>query len=199
MIDKKEAQELVRLALREMGHGFDSGFDGAQERLTSLLVEQVQKHTEMLRAEVQMLRGVGCMENGDGPCGVCRKCAWSEGAMQMQLRAVRACMDKRAGCHERQLIRAEGSDTKNAEWFRAKVDACDTLARDILHLDPRTDHPPPRFKIGQRVMAKIADRDYHAAVVQEVTEGPGYMLEWVDDEEFEGVPFWKPVNEVERE
>lgn len=31
---------------------------------------------EMLRAEIDMLRGVGgCMEDGDGPCGVCIKCA----------------------------------------------------------------------------------------------------------------------------
>lgn len=29
----------------------------------------------MLRAEVEMLRGVGCSEDGDGPCGACIKCA----------------------------------------------------------------------------------------------------------------------------
>ena len=29
---------------------------------------------EMLRAEVEMLRGVGCLEDGDGPCGCCVKC-----------------------------------------------------------------------------------------------------------------------------
>ena len=30
---------------------------------------------ERLTAEVEMLRGVGCLEDGDGPCGACRKCA----------------------------------------------------------------------------------------------------------------------------
>lgn len=29
---------------------------------------------ETLRAEVDVLRGVGCEEDGDGPCGVCVKC-----------------------------------------------------------------------------------------------------------------------------
>ena len=31
-------------------------------------------HVERLQAEVDMLRGVGCLEDGDGPCGVCIKC-----------------------------------------------------------------------------------------------------------------------------
>lgn len=35
-------------------------------------------------AEVDMLRGVGCMEDGDGPCGVCRKCAYRRGAEAMR-------------------------------------------------------------------------------------------------------------------
>lgn len=37
-------------------------------------------------AEVDMLRGVGCMEDGDGPCGVCRKCAYRRGAEAMRAR-----------------------------------------------------------------------------------------------------------------
>lgn len=32
----------------------------------------------MARAEVEMLRGVGCDEDGDGPCGACLKCARRE-------------------------------------------------------------------------------------------------------------------------
>lgn len=33
---------------------------------------------ERVTAEVEMLRGVGCSEDGDGPCGVCLKCARRE-------------------------------------------------------------------------------------------------------------------------
>lgn len=43
-----------------------------------------EKH-DMKCAEVEMLRGVGCMEDGDGPCGVCRKCAYRRGAEAMRL------------------------------------------------------------------------------------------------------------------
>lgn len=39
---------------------------------------------ESLQAEVEMLRGVGCSEDGDGPCGVCRKCAFKKGAEAMR-------------------------------------------------------------------------------------------------------------------
>lgn len=31
-----------------------------------------------------MLRGVDCCANGDGPCGVCRKCAYRRGAEAMR-------------------------------------------------------------------------------------------------------------------
>jgi hypothetical protein len=41
---------------------------------------------EMLRAEIDMLRGVGCSEDGDGPCGACLKCALS--GQHVQSRAV---------------------------------------------------------------------------------------------------------------
>lgn len=33
---------------------------------------------DKLQAEVDMLRGVGCSEDGDGPCGVCLKCVKAE-------------------------------------------------------------------------------------------------------------------------
>ena len=45
----------------------------------------------MDRAEVEMLRGVGCMEDGDGPCGVCLKCAYRRGAEAMRKAAMAAC------------------------------------------------------------------------------------------------------------
>lgn len=37
---------------------------------TLTLIAEVRR----LRAEVEMLRGVGCLEDGDGPCGCCVKC-----------------------------------------------------------------------------------------------------------------------------
>ena len=45
---------------------------------------------EILAAEVEMLRGVGCMtsdkhgEGPSGPCGVCRKCAFRRGVDAMR-------------------------------------------------------------------------------------------------------------------
>ncbi|HVK85471.1 MAG TPA: hypothetical protein VM513_15235 [Kofleriaceae bacterium] len=41
------------------------------------------------------------------------------------------CDAKRAGCEERMRAAKAAGDEKNAEWFRAKVDVCETLARDI--------------------------------------------------------------------
>jgi hypothetical protein len=48
----------------------------APDDILKLLAE-----VERLTAEVEMLRGVGCMEDGDGPCGACRKCAFARGAV----------------------------------------------------------------------------------------------------------------------
>lgn len=49
---------------------------------------------ELLRAEVEMLRGVGCREvdGGElrGPCGVCLKCKRYEGARELRLKLVAA-------------------------------------------------------------------------------------------------------------
>lgn len=45
------------------------------------------------RAEVEMLRGVGCMEDGDGPCGACRKCAFRRGVAAMREAAAQRCDD----------------------------------------------------------------------------------------------------------
>lgn len=39
---------------------------------------QLERELLMNTAEVEMLRGVGCNEDGDGPCGVCIKCLRTE-------------------------------------------------------------------------------------------------------------------------
>lgn len=45
---------------------------------------------DALRAEVDVLRGVGCCAGGDGPCGVCLKCAYRHGAEAMREAAAQA-------------------------------------------------------------------------------------------------------------
>lgn len=39
------------------------------------MTDKAKQRIEQLEAEVNMLRGVGCNEDGDGPCGACMKCA----------------------------------------------------------------------------------------------------------------------------
>lgn len=63
--------------------GPESVEDAAQrivERLRTAAAEiarvrELEAGRDMARAEVEMLRGVGCSEDGDGPCGACLKCA----------------------------------------------------------------------------------------------------------------------------
>jgi hypothetical protein len=51
---------------------------------------------EMKTAEVEVLRGVGCRADGDGPCGVCLKCAHAT-AYAEGLQAALAIVRRRAG------------------------------------------------------------------------------------------------------
>lgn len=46
----------------------------AREDVPALVAE-----VRSLRAEVEVLRGVGCEEYGDGPCGVCLRCMHAKG------------------------------------------------------------------------------------------------------------------------
>jgi hypothetical protein len=50
---------------------------------------------EMKTAEVEVLRGVGCRADGDGPCGVCLKCAhataYAEGLREAYEQALIIC------------------------------------------------------------------------------------------------------------
>jgi hypothetical protein len=47
-------------------------------------VKKIRHERDAARAEVEMLRGVGCGEDGDGPCGACRKCSYRRGAEAMR-------------------------------------------------------------------------------------------------------------------
>lgn len=40
---------------------------------------EVASSLAMASAEADVLRGFGCMEDGDGPCGVCRECFYRHG------------------------------------------------------------------------------------------------------------------------
>jgi len=45
---------------------------------TGLALEEARQQLQVARAEVNVLRGVHCCADGDGPCGVCLKCARAE-------------------------------------------------------------------------------------------------------------------------
>jgi hypothetical protein len=62
------------------------------EAASSLAMAKIagDKHDQKC-AEVDVLRGAGCEEDGDGPCGVCRKCAYRRGAEDMRLACQQWC------------------------------------------------------------------------------------------------------------
>lgn len=98
---RDEADSVAHLAetrLREIvelvGEGGDGSAFGSVESMMAAnkhLLETLTHQRDMARAEVEMLRGVGCMEEGDGPCGACRKCAYRRGAEAMREAARAAC------------------------------------------------------------------------------------------------------------
>ena len=52
--------------------------DEARAEVERLRTE-VASSLAMASAEADVLRGFGCMEDGDGPCGVCRECFYRHG------------------------------------------------------------------------------------------------------------------------
>ncbi|MET0410403.1 MAG: hypothetical protein ABW217_03865 [Polyangiaceae bacterium] len=59
----------------EFWRTIDDGDDSRESTCADEQVRELCAEAERLRAEVEMLRGVGCAEDGDGPCGACLKCA----------------------------------------------------------------------------------------------------------------------------
>ena len=53
--------------------------------------DKARADVEQKCAEVDMLRGVGCGADGDGPCGACRNCAYRRGSEAMR-DAIRALL-----------------------------------------------------------------------------------------------------------
>lgn len=93
------AEERARESLEELDEAIydclPSDDDGdapldCVERAADQLRALAQERDEA-RAEVEMLRGVDCCANGDGPCGVCRKCAFRRGAEAMRLACQQWC------------------------------------------------------------------------------------------------------------
>ncbi len=50
------------------------GSYGYQKTVNADFARQLERELNQRTAEIEMLRGVGCGENGDGTCGVCIKC-----------------------------------------------------------------------------------------------------------------------------
>ena len=70
----------------------------------------------MASAEADVLRGFGCMEDGDGPCGVCRECFYRHGYRRGAEAMREACA---------QWFR------EHDESFELTVDACHDVIADM--------------------------------------------------------------------
>lgn len=72
-----------------------SGGENTVDRVKGLI-----ESLAMVKGEVDMLRGVGCLEDGDGPCGACLKCARRErDEISAQLAALREAIGVVRGCY----------------------------------------------------------------------------------------------------
>ena len=81
-VDREKAQRemlLLKQRVADLKHALGTDATGWFDRFN-----QAQRERDEARAEVEMLRGVGCLEDGDGPCGACRKCAYRRGAEAMR-------------------------------------------------------------------------------------------------------------------
>ena len=94
--DLGTAMRLADVALRDVAEKYERALrerDEARAEVERLRAEAASslamariagdKHDQKC-AEVDVLRGVGCEEDGDGSCGVCRKCAYRRGAEAMR-------------------------------------------------------------------------------------------------------------------
>ena len=74
------------------------------EAASSLAMARIagDKHDQKC-AEVDVLRGVGCNVDGDGPCGACRKCAYRRGADEARAQLAEELLRVRAERDNAQL------------------------------------------------------------------------------------------------
>jgi len=101
----------------------------AGSALTEALAE-----VDRLRAEVEMLRGVGCDEDGDGPCGVCIKCARRE--RDAVVTEAAAICDRLSAIH---LQRAKETEEPAASFTAITIaGACRACATEIRDAPWRT-------------------------------------------------------------
>ena len=93
--EAEETEHQMHLRIR-------AGYDAAIADSWRAKVAEVERERDAARAEAEMLRGVGCSEDGDGPCGVCRKCAYQQGAERMRKAAMGAAWHSAAmGVHNK--------------------------------------------------------------------------------------------------
>jgi hypothetical protein len=74
------------------------------------------------QAEIDMLRGVGCEEEGDGPCGVCVKCHVKQAVAAEREACARICDDR--ACARSHLGPGDALRTENqliANAIRART------------------------------------------------------------------------------
>lgn len=81
-----------------------------EQGLAQRRMMDAQRERDEALAIVDVLRGVGCNEDGDGPCGVCRKCAYRHGAEYMREACAEAC---------RPILRSMASRAELAKTIRA--------------------------------------------------------------------------------
>lgn len=92
--------------------------DNAEAQIASLTAQLDQK-----TAEVEMLRGVGCNEDGDGPCGACLKCARAErDAAQQEAQTLRvALVELVDATDDADNARDQGVSSSDAVMTRARA------------------------------------------------------------------------------
>ena len=106
--------------------------EAAEASLAAVEAERDQK-----TAEVETLRGVGCNEDGNGPCGACLKCARAErDRLKAALQDVTIGMDRaggdRDGMPECPWCQSQGRPEDAEEGYAHDVDCSLMMARAAL-------------------------------------------------------------------
>lgn len=116
-----------------------------------LEVERLRAQIAELTQERDMLRGVHCLVDGDGPCGVCIKCLRLRAeAVEQQLQALRQGIEGRIVRWREdaqvQLVAANRTNPNDREWqerLRSLAFAFDNCAKELSALLSSLAPTPP--------------------------------------------------------